>query len=124
MARTISYTEELVVEVCWCGMHHAIPKHLSSTARRTGQGVCCPLGHTWVVTESELDRAKQRAAALTAELDQERARANAAISRENQLREEAAKAKKRAAAGVCACCKRSFQNVNRHMRNQHPDFTP
>lgn len=124
MARTISYTEELVVEVCWCGMHHAIPKHLSTTARRNGHAVFCPLGHEWVVNESDLDRAKQRVTVLTAELDQERARANAAIARENQLREEATRAKKRAAAGVCACCKRSFQNVNRHMRTQHPDFQP
>jgi hypothetical protein len=34
------------------------------------------------------------------------------------------KQRKRAANGVCACCHRSFANVARHMKTQHPDFNP
>jgi hypothetical protein len=30
--------------------------------------------------------------------------------------------KNRIAAGVCPCCNRSFQNVEKHMSGQHPDF--
>ena len=32
------------------------------------------------------------------------------------------KLKKRASAGVCPCCNRSFQNLRRHMGNKHPEF--
>lgn len=30
----------------------------------------------------------------------------------------------RFANGVCPCCNRSFENVARHMRTQHPDYDP
>ena len=32
--------------------------------------------------------------------------------------------KKRIAAGVCPCCKRTFQDLARHMNGQHPDYAP
>jgi hypothetical protein len=30
--------------------------------------------------------------------------------------------KKRAAAGTCPCCQRSFSNMATHMKRQHPDY--
>ncbi len=30
--------------------------------------------------------------------------------------------KNRIANGVCPCCKRTFQNLARHMKGQHPDY--
>jgi hypothetical protein len=30
--------------------------------------------------------------------------------------------KKRIASGVCPCCNRTFQNVARHMKTQHPGY--
>lgn len=32
------------------------------------------------------------------------------------------KLKKRAAAGTCPCCQRSFSNMTTHIRKQHPEF--
>lgn len=26
--------------------------------------------------------------------------------------------------GVCPCCNRSFKDVHRHMKSQHPEFNP
>lgn len=43
----------------------------------------------------------------------------------HQLRaQKAAKTriKNRVARGVCPCCNRSFENLRRHMANQHPDY--
>lgn len=121
MARkTLTYTEELVVHTCWCGMAHAVPQALSDTAEREGHAVYCPLGHQWVVKDSAMSQLKRQVATRTAELDQERARADAAVAKAMKLEAEAAKARKRAAAGVCPCCNRTFQNVSRHMKTQHP----
>jgi hypothetical protein len=30
--------------------------------------------------------------------------------------------KKRAASGVCPCCRRSFKQLRRHMQNKHPVY--
>lgn len=35
---------------------------------------------------------------------------------------QARRLKKRAAAGTCPCCKRSFSNMATHMRKQHPAY--
>jgi hypothetical protein len=121
MPRTISYTEELIVEVCWCGTQHAIPATLARGAKAHGTSVYCPLGHQWSFRETDLQRAKADAAAKTAQLDQERARARAAEDKVKKLTVDAARLRKRAAAGVCPCCNRTFQNVGRHMKTQHPD---
>lgn len=32
--------------------------------------------------------------------------------------------KRRALAGVCPCCTRTFQNVQRHMKSKHPNVVP
>lgn len=32
--------------------------------------------------------------------------------------------KNRVANGVCPCCNRHFENLERHMKGQHPDFQP
>ena len=45
---------------------------------------------------------------------------------ENRRRaEKAAKTriKNRIAKGVCPCCNRAFENVQRHMATKHPDYT-
>lgn len=60
---------------------------------------------------------RDRAARLAAERDQAEASARA-------YKGAATKARKRAKAGTCPCCKRTFQQLARHMASQHPDFEP
>ena len=117
----LTHVTDLVVEVCWCGTPHAISRELAEHARTTGATVYCPLGHRWVVKESDAakqrkraDAAEARAASLVAQIDQEKA-AHAATK--GQL----TKTRKRVAKGVCPCCNRHFVNVELHMRSQHPD---
>jgi hypothetical protein len=38
------------------------------------------------------------------------------------LRGALVKVKKRVAHGICPCCKRSFQDLRRHMESKHPSF--
>jgi hypothetical protein len=121
MSRTIEYTQVLETTVCWCGINYAVPANLLRHAHNDGQTIYCPLGHSvhWTETEAmrlkkKLDQAEALAASRLARIDQERA-SHAATK--GQL----TKVRKRAANGVCPCCNRSFVNVARHVKTQHPD---
>lgn len=109
MGRTITYTEELITEICWCGLNHAIPKVLSDKAHRDGTAVWCPLGHEWVITKTREKQLEEEPARKTAALDQARARSHDLEASNSNLRGQVTKAKnerdrlkKRAAAGVDA----------------------
>lgn len=115
-------TTELVVETCWCGMPHAVPVALVNEQRRqhddgdTVTGIYCPLGHVWVPSgEPKIKAARVRIAELEASLLATRDQLDTANT-------EMAKHRKRTANGVCPCCKRSFVQLARHMKSQHPDY--
>ena len=42
--------------------------------------------------------------------------------RASAARGQVTKLKNRAAAGVCPCCNRQFQNLKNHMATKHPEF--
>lgn len=128
MTRTLSYTETLVVESCWCGMNHAIPKVLADKAYRDGTKVYCPLGHTWVIRETKEDRLEKELARKNAALDQVKARAADLEATNSNLRGQVTKAKNetkrlktRAQNGVCPHCQRSFVKLAQHVRTKHPE---
>lgn len=124
---TLTYTQELVTTECWCGVVHAIPASLDKQAREHKKGVYCPLGHSWVYSQS----VEEKLAAERARHDQTKAE----VARQRRLREAEERShaatrghltrqRKRAKAGVCPCCNRTFQQLARHMKSQHPDFDP
>lgn len=130
----------LVVERCWCGIQHAVPQSLRDMQiqqhrdGRMQQGIYCPLGHKWLYSgEAEVDRVKRRMQeALNAEQaatqrERQRHDQTRAELRETEARrrgEKAAKTriKNRVSKGVCPCCNRHFENLQRHMTGQHSDF--
>jgi len=127
---TLTYAGELLVVKCWCGMRHGIPAELRRHQLRVqDQGgdpvtVYCPLGHAHIPAgESTADR-------LTRQLREERDRAAYARAAQDQAEASAraykgvaTKARKRAAAATCPCCKRSFVQLRRHLESKHPDYT-
>lgn len=129
---TITYTEKLATTRCWCGIALAVPANLLDNAVNHGQQLYCPLGHTFGWNETEADRQRKKAQRLEADLARERAlrdQAEAEAEHERKVAQGykgvAAKAKKRAAKGVCPApgCKRSFVDVARHIATCHPDLT-
>lgn len=135
---TMEFTDRLTVVTCWCGINHAVPENLRSfqeRQHRDGKNVMsiyCPLGHEHrpagegkaARLARELEEEKDRRARIAAARDRERARAD-----ENERRRIAQKAAttrlgKRAKAGTCPCCNRTFKQLARHMANQHPEFDP
>lgn len=136
MSRTLTYKgngyvfpvdDNLVCTTCWCGIRLAIPENLYDFAQVSDPGkvaIHCPLGHEFVYNNNRLGKERERA---------ERAERRATAERElrehteHKLRAQkgaTTKARKRHAAGVCPCCRRTFQNVRRHMSTQHPDYDP
>lgn len=129
MTQTLTYEGTLTVTSCWCGVRMAIPSSLYREARDNGQSVYCPLGHTFVWSETEVDRQRKRAEQAEGNLQRARERAQA----ERDLREDTerrlsaqkgatTRAKRRHAAALCPCCNRSFVQLRRHMENKHPDY--
>ena len=128
-AATLTYTGELVIEQCWCGIMHAVPRSLVDEQLRQHnsgvkqRGIYCPLGHTWVFSgRSEAARLREQ---LNTERDSNRwwrDRASAAERRVAAQKGQATKLRKRLAAGICPCCKRSFVDLARHMAGRHPGY--
>jgi septal ring factor EnvC (AmiA/AmiB activator) len=121
----ISTERELVVATCWCGIVFAIPANRERWMREKDTNSCyCPEGHSFhyssnrrTALERELTAARDAAAQARAERDQAEASARG-------YKAAATRARKRHAAGICPACKRTFQNVQRHMASQHPDYKP
>lgn len=128
---TLTYIGRLVVNTCWCGIRHAVPEELENFQQRQhndGESVTsiyCPLGHSYVPSgkgeaqrlREKLKREEERNARLISENDQLEA------SRRAQ-KAATTRARQRAKNGVCPCCNRTFKQLARHMKSQHPDFDP
>ena len=106
-----------------CGVWYVVPKIMRDNHYRKGGFSHCPSGHAWGWREGqapsdfdklrrERDRLQQDAARLNDEIEVQRRRADVAEKRTLQIR-------RRAVAGVCPCCNRTFANVQRHMKTKH-----
>ena len=121
LTTTISLVE---IQCGACGTFHAIPKAMYDAALEDGGYWSCPNGHRRGYTEGrkqreavvrERDLLKQRLAQRDDDiLDLQRK----LHKQENKV----TRLKKRAAAGVCPCCNRQFQNLLTHMKTKHADY--
>lgn len=114
-----------------CHMLYAIPDSLEQSARRYpgsrgGWKLTCPLGHTWYYVgqsvEEKLEQERRRAGRFAAQRDQAEASARGYRGAATCARNERDRVRRRAAAGVCPCCNRTFKQLARHMKGQHPDY--
>lgn len=112
-----------------CGMQFAVESGLQEKWQQTGQGFYCPNGHSISYTNSLNAALKREVTQKQAYID--RVETDLRLARERRDRAEKTAAivkgqsralKKRVACGVCPCCKRSFQNLHRHMAGQHPGY--
>jgi len=121
---------ELSYIECWCGLPFALPTRLKNTCLETGDSFHCPLGHKNTYKESRADKYRREAEKLKQRL----AHKDDIITRERRDREHAersaaglrghiTKLRKRASAGVCPCCNRQFQDLYRHIKTKHPEFS-
>lgn len=130
--------ETLITESCYsCGLLFAMTADYRNRKLEDHSSFYCPNGHSQgYIGETKEQKAKK--AQQAAETDAAAARRQLAYARTRALNAEAetrrkarqlsaakgnlTKAKKRAAAGVCPCCHRTFSQVQRHMTGKHPEF--
>lgn len=131
MTATLNYRGTLIVSTCWCGMRHAVPQELHEFQERQHRdgvkqrGIYCPLGHVYINSgKGEAERLRERLAEAERRRQAERDLREDTERRLIAQKSATTKAKKRAAAAVCPCCKRSFVQLRRHMENKHPDCAP
>jgi len=97
----------------------------------TGDEFCCPSGHNQSYSE---DKDKKRIKKLEKELSDTHTRknfwmdqANASERSKSAMRGHLTRKKnqlEKVKKGVCPCCDRFFENLHRHIKNQHPEFIP
>lgn len=116
-------------ECCNCGVSFAMTADFQKRKRQDRTIFYCPAGHKQHYTgESEEEKLRRD----NQNLKQQQARYADIISdknheikrQKNKVRAEKGaktKLKRRVAHGNCPCCKRSFANLERHMKSQHPE---
>jgi NMD protein affecting ribosome stability and mRNA decay len=119
-----------VTQCCSCGITYAAPRWWMNARREDKGTIHCPNGHTASYRESATDRAEKAARRAQELLAHERQRSlelklqvERAERQASAARGQVTKMKRRAAAGVCPCCNRTFKQLAAHMKDQHPDFT-
>jgi hypothetical protein len=118
---------------CQCGGVYALTEPHYRTCREQGKGWTCPYCRTgWGFS------GKGENQQLKAQLE----KANTEIKRQAELKDAARKERdhhwterkklqtrhshlrERVKNGVCPCCRRNFENLQRHMKTQHPGYKP
>lgn len=124
-----------LVEVvcCRCKEPFGLLQSSYDTLQRNGATFHCPWGHVQHFAEGETeadklrrerDRLKQNTAYLQDQLREAREATEHQRRRANGYKGHATRITKRAKAGVCPCCNRTFKQLAAHMANKHPEFTP
>lgn len=132
MPKTMTYTGQLVIVKCWCGIQLAVPSSLYAHAQESSENaIYCPLGHTFVYRTTEADRERERAELAERRLRSAEARATAVADQLDAERRSSAayrgwitRYRNRIASGVCPVddCRRNFANVARHIERMHPTW--
>lgn len=108
--------------VCHCGIPFMIPSRMRRALRESKESFYCPSGHGMSYSKSTIEIEKEK-------FEKERSELQATIDNQgNRIVEEMVKRQKvekdlkRLHKGVCTCCNRSFSNLERHIRTQHPEL--
>lgn len=105
-----------------CGTYFAMTNVMYNKRKEDGKVFFCPLGHQRVFRETEVMRLKKQLEQKDRDLEWQRAQRNRAEKHASAMKGQVTKIKNRVGNGVCPCCKRTFQNLLRHMKHQHPEF--
>lgn len=130
---SLAYQVTLTTTSCGeCGGVYAINERVRASHAQKGTGWNCPYCKCgWGYFSSGENKRLKR------ELDEAKQATERERKRKEWAQQEARNAEKRASAqkglvtrirnrvgnGVCPCCNRTFQDLQRHMHSQHPEYT-
>lgn len=125
LTEAIAFTTE---SCCSCGVVFAMTDEFKQARLRDRDRFYCPNGHSQsYIGKSDRELAYEAKQALRkaetrlqAEVDQRKASNRELKAKERELR----RLRQRAAGGACPCCNRTFVQLSRHIKNQHPGFKP
>lgn len=113
---------DFVTETCCykdCNLTFAFTREFYNRVHNDHSWWYCPRGHQQHYNgqsdAQKLQQARVREQALNDQL-------TAAIRDAEDTRIALMRDRSRYVNGVCLCCKRSFENVRRHMQTEHPDY--
>jgi hypothetical protein len=118
------------IKCCDCGIAFGVPPVWDKARRNDHRSFYCPNGHSLSYKgESEAEKLrrerdllKQLIAEKNDDICHEREKREAAERQLAAQKGQVTKLKKRAAAGVCPCCNRTFSQLAAHMRQKHPTY--
>lgn len=115
------HTSGFYVEYCCdCGVAFAMTEDMQRRRREDRKTFYCPSGHGQHYTgPSEAQKLRDEAQRQTAMREAAEARANRAEAERQAATRAHTKMRMRVMNGVCPCCNRTFQNLMRHMQNEH-----
>ena len=124
MPETIFKSVKLTTISCGgCGGTYAINERYREQKQEEGGSWHCPYCRvSWGFRGNEVTRLKKKLACSIAAHDQTKAELRETEMRRRGEKAAKTKIKNRIAAGVCPCCNRTFQNLARHMKGQHPGY--
>lgn len=119
-----------------CGIVYGLTARFVAGRRQNKETFYCPNGHSLSFKKSkedqlaeELSRVKQQLAqrddvinSLSNSIDRERQDHAVTKKQAAAYKGKVGTLARRAAAGICPCCSRSFVNMARHMADKHPNF--
>jgi hypothetical protein len=130
MAETLTYSGELTITRCWCGIRVGIPAELYRQMQNDHKHAAfCPLGHEFVYGKNDADRLREQLATAKRQAEFARAsrdaawdQARAAERSARAYRGHLTRLRNKIANGVCpvAGCRRHFDNVQAHIAGEHP----
>lgn len=113
------------INCCTCGIQFHVPDTWHDARRNDHASFYCPNGHQQAFLgkseaeklREERDRLAQRIAQRDDEIREAEKKVATATKKIKRLQ-------KRASAGVCPCCNRTFSNMAAHMKTCHGDVDP
>lgn len=119
------YVDGVTITCCHkdCGISFQVPGWWEKGRRETKAWFYCPNGHGQHFTgESDADKFRRERDIAKQQLARAEQEAADAQKRADLLQKQKRRLEKRAAAGTCPCCQRTFSNMATHMKKQHPEF--
>lgn len=106
-----------------CGMVFAVPRQWNKNKIDNHETFYCPNGHTQHYTgKSKAEKLRIRLEEAERQKRSLQGRLETSKRSHSATKGQLTKTKNRIMNGVCPCCNRSFVNLAKHMRGQHPGY--